>query len=603
MPEIIEMPEMERKSLLKDLSIPSVRERNPNPDSGPRLNVVRFKLQGIVEYPELGITKKDIDELIEGIRSELMQEYDIEKSGFTKSELTEISNLLVSIEEETMDRHVTELELQKLVWLVREQRNNRGITLGTIETIADRITGFYRERGFILAKAYIPRQEVRDGVVTLTLLLGKLGGVEVTNSTLYNADYLASVFDHMLAMPVTSAAVEENLYLINDFPGVGVTGFFQSGAQVGDTRFTLDVRQEKRFEANARLDNHGSKQTGEFRLYTEGLWNNPLGNADQLQVAVLIAVEPSNTVYGLLRYSTRLFSPRFNLSIGVANNAFILGPGSSESINRLKLEGEAQQSDISFSYRFKRSRVQNYYGELQLERIKSTIRLGALPGVGDAGLDDTVRNASLVFRYDVLDEVREILHQGDVKVTVGEFLDGVELGQDEQYYIFNANYTLLTFWNLPYFDAYTRVIYRASLQYASSSLSSINQFNLGGPTRARGYTSSQFSADNALYLGVDWVFDAPDFFNVEIGQSNLQSIIRPLIFADASWGEAVSLVDGQDNRTGQLVNIGFGAQFSYLDHIRGNIQFAFPVDETFSSKDTELQNDNVKLVFDFLYSF
>ena len=603
MPEITEVPDLERKSLLKDLDIPSVRDRDPDPESGPRLNVTRFKLQGIVEYPELGITRKDIDKLIEGIRFDLMQEYDIEKSGFTKAELEEVSNLLVEIEEETLDRHVTDLEVEKLIWLVREQRSNRGISLGTIETVADRITQFYRERGFILAKAYIPRQEVRDGVVTLTLLLGTLGEVEVSNSTLYDEDYLAAAFDEMLTKPVTSTSVEENLYLINDYPGVLATGFFQPGAQVGDTRLNLDVRLEKEFEATARFDNHGSDQTGEYRFYAEGLWNNPLGNADQLQIAALLAVEPANTVYGLFRYSSRVLSPRLSASVGFASNDFVLGPGNSESINNLELEGKTQQADVTATYRFKRSRTQNYFGVALFERIKSTIRLGALPGAGDVGLDDTIRNLSLVFRYDILAEESKILHQGDVKLTAGEFLDGAEIGQDEQYNILNANYSLLTFWRLPYFDADTRLIYRASLQYASSPLSSISQFTLAGPTKARGYPINQFSADNALYLAVDWVFEAPEFFDMRIGHSNLRNIARPFVFADASWGEVLSLVDSVENGTGQLVDVGFGIQFSYLASVRGNVQLAFPVSEDFSSDDIDVPNDSVKLVMDIQYSF
>ncbi|MCP4493532.1 MAG: ShlB/FhaC/HecB family hemolysin secretion/activation protein, partial [Gammaproteobacteria bacterium] len=175
MPEISELPQLERKSLLKDLDIPGVRDRDPDPDSGPRLNITRFKLEGIVEYPELGITKADIEGLIEKIRFDLMEEFNVLESGFTKTEIDEVSKLLVAIEEETTDRHVTELEVQRLVWLVRKQRSSRGVTLGQIETVADRITQFYRQRGFHLAKAYIPKQEARDGVVTLALLLGSLG--------------------------------------------------------------------------------------------------------------------------------------------------------------------------------------------------------------------------------------------------------------------------------------------------------------------------------------------------------------------------------------------------------------------------------------------
>lgn len=603
MPVITEMPDLERKSMLKDLDIPSVRDRDPDPESGPRLNVVKFKLQGIVEYPDLDITKKDIDRLIEGLRYNLMQEYDVLDSGFTEKELEEVSKMLVEIEEETMDRHVSDLEVQKLVWLVREQRLQRGITLGTIETIADRITRFYRERGFILAKAYIPEQQVRDGVVTLTLLLGKLGEIEVLENEIYSDEVISSVFEDMLTIPVTSDAVEEKLYLINDYPGLSATGFFQPGAQVGDTKMNINVRSEKQYDANVRLDNHGSEQTGEYRLYGEVLWHNPLGNADQLHVAGLAAFSPDNTIYGQLRYNTRFFNPRLILSIGGASNDFVLGPGNSESINNLELEGDTKQTDVGMSYTLNRSRSENYYLDYKYEKVASTIRLGALPTLGDVGLDDTVINSTLGFRYDILDEENKILHQGDVLFTSGEFEKGVEVGQDESYNIFGLNYTLLTFWQLPYFESNTRIIYRTSLQYASSAISSINQFTLAGPSKARAYSVNQFSADNAIYMGADWIFDAPDFISMDVAGSNLVDMIRPFIFVDASYGEVISLIEGRDNSDGRLIDAGFGFQLSYKNNLQGNLHFAFPLSDDFSNEDIVVEDDSMRVVFDLQYSF
>jgi len=603
MPDISDVPDLERKSMLKDLDIPSVRERDPDPEAGPRLNVEKFMLQGIVEYPELGITREEIDKQIESIRFDLMKEYKVLKSGYTEKELEQLSDLLGQIEDETTDRHVSDVDVQKLIWLVRDQRSKRGITLGQIESVADRITKFYRERGFILAKAYIPEQHVRDGIVTLTLLLGTLGDVQVHDNKLYDGKYLSAVFDDMLTKPVTSAEIEERLYLLNDFPGLGLTGFFEPGAQVGDTRLNLNVKSENKYAANVRLDNHGSEQTGQYRFYGEWLLNNPLGHADQLKVAGLLAAQPENTVYGEVRYSSRVFSPRFDLGVGLANNDFVLGPGNSESINNLKLEGKTKQADVTATYRFKRSRTRNFYADLTYEKIDSIIRLGALPGNGDAGLDDSVHNTLLTFRYDVLDEKTRILHQGDIKLTAGAFDKGAEIGQDENYTIGNLDYTLLTFWKLPYFESNTRLIYRASLQYASSPLSSISQFSLAGPTRARGYPVNQFSADNAVYLGLDWLFDAPEFFDWRIGESNLRNIVQPFLFVDTAWGEVLSLVDGQDNNTAKLLDGGFGFQFTYLNKVKGNLEFAFPLHENFSSPDVTAPPDNFKLVFDVQYSF
>ena len=100
--------------------------------------------------------------------------------------------------------------------------------------------------------------------------------------------------------------ITENIYLVNDYPGLAVMGFFEPGSQVGDTRLNLNVRGEERYYATIRIDNHGTDETGRQRLYGEVLVNNLLGAADQLHVGALRAFAPSNTTYWLLRYSFTL---------------------------------------------------------------------------------------------------------------------------------------------------------------------------------------------------------------------------------------------------------------------------------------------------------
>lgn len=607
MPEITEMPEVQRKSLLKDLDIPSVRERAPDPEAGPRLNVTRFKLEGIVEYPELGITRVEIDQLIEGIRVDLMNEFKVLESGFTETEIEEVAELVGEIEEQTMDRHVSELEVQKLVWLIREQRSKRGVTLGQIEAVADRITRFYRERGFILAKAYIPKQQVRDGVVTLTLLLGLLGDIRIYDNEMYDATQLTTIFDDWKGLPVTTSVVEENLYLINDFPGLSATGFFQPGSQVGDSRLNLNVRNEARYQKSLRLDNHGSEQTGEYRFYGEFKVNNPLRIADQLDLSVLYAVDPDNSDYAQLRYSTRGLSPRLLLSVGVSNNDFVLGPGNNEAVDRLGLSGETQQKDITAVYSFKRSRTLSLYGELKLQEIDSEIEAEFFTGIDF--LNDAVKNHSLVFSFDLLDEVDQTLHQGSIGLISGEFDEGADAGQDESYSILTVDYNQLSFWQPFFMDSRTRLVYRVSMQWTESALSSINQYSLAGATQVRAYDSTQFSADVGLIMGADWVLPPPDWMDFEWFGVNLKKVSRPFLFIDAAWGKVYSLAQGiytdsflEDDDTGEMVGVGMGVQFSSGNRFQGNLQLAFPVSEKFTSEDVTV-DDDPKLVFDFQYSF
>jgi len=603
MPEITQMQELKRESLLKDLDVPSVRDRDPDPDSGPRLNVSRFKLQGIVEFPELGITKLAIEKLIERYRFDLMQEYKLMESGYTEAEVNAVIDLLVEIEKETLDRHVSDLELQKLVWLIREQRSKRGITLGTIETVADKITRFYRDRGFILAKAYIPEQEIRDGIVTLTLLLGTLGEVKVNDNAMYSKKSIASVFDNMLTRPVTSAVVEENLYLINDLPGLAVIGLFEPAEQVGDTRLNLNVKAEKRYHANIRLDNHGTDDTGNQRLYAEVLFNNLAGQGDVLNIGALNAFSPSNTTYYQLRYSLNLFSPRWRLSMGATQNQFVLAQNQADFLGSLELGGETQQTDIGVQYKLKRSRVENYNFELLRENILSDLQLGNIPDPGGL-LDDEITNNKLIFNYDILQESSQILHQGFVSITSGEFLKGVDLGQDENFSILHSDYTLMTFLQLPYFDTESRMIFRSSLQYTDSALSSISQYFLGGPTRARGYPVDQFSADNAVYAGVDWVLELPSWLDINLsGSLSLKDIAQPFFFADASYGVKKTLKATNEDSTAALYDVGIGFRLFYQNTFQGNLQFAFPVSNKFSDIGLEKPDDSVRVVFDFQYSF
>jgi len=594
MPEITETPELKKKSMLRDLDIPGVKERSPDPSAGPRLAVSEFRIQGLVEYPELGITREALRKMVEEIRADLMDEDEYLPSGYTIDELGELSDLLVDIEDETQGRHVTPSEVQRLIWLVRAQRTKRGILLSQIESIADKITRFYRERGFILAKAYIPKQEVRDGIVNLTLLIGVLGEVQTHGNQLYSDKVISSVFDGMLAMPLTNSAVEESLYLINDFPGVTADGYFEPGAQVGDSKLNINIRDEDRYSANLRLDNHGTDETGLYRLYADFQVNNTLGFADLLKLSILNASRPNNTRYWRLNYQMNVFSPRLKIGAGISKNQFVVDQSS--SLTSLNLNGIVNAKDVSVTYIFRRSRVKSYNLVLKYEDLESDLQVGDIPDVGGR-LDERLENTSLQFNYDILRESSQLLHQGNVRLTSGTFVFGAGAERDKKYYILSAEYTSLMFWRVPYFDATTRLIFRTSAQYSGTNLSTIVRFSAAGLSRVRAFSPNIYSADDAVYAGVDWVFSSPDFMG-----ANIQKMIKPFVFADYAYGKQQPIIN-EDAVTAKLSDVGFGLQFAHGVEFKGNIQFAFPLESNFSRPDIAPDEKEMRILFDIQYGF
>jgi len=600
MPDVTQVRGIHNKSLLRDIDIPAVRDRDPDPAAGPHLAVSQFKIQGLVEYPKLGITHEALQKLAEKIRFALMDEGTLLKSGYTIKELGQLSDLLVKIEEETEGRHVTPMDVQRLVWLVRDQRGNRGITIGQIESVANTITRFYRERGFVLAKAYIPKQHVRDGIVNLTVLLGMLGDVKINNNKLYSAADLKAVFGPMMGKPVTNTAVEEDLFLINNYPGIVVDGYFEPGFQVGDTRLNINVKSESRYNADIRVDNHGSEQSGRYRFYVDGQVNNPLGLADRLQLSYLKAVHPDNTDYYKGDYELKLFHPRWRFGIDSSKNQYVVD---TSSLANLNLSGNVFVNGARTQYIYKRTRTDNQTFDLRYEKIKSELQVGSLPDPNHSN-DQKLTNTSLTYNFAFLKEASKHLHQGTVKLTAGKINFGVQLGQDSSYKILNTDYSLLTFWKVPLIEADTRVIYRASLQYAGINLSSIERFSLAGPTRARGYSPSIFTADDAVYLGIDWLFNSPSWFDFNITENmNFKQITKPFLFVDYAYGVQHTLNLSESDATAALSDAGFGLQFAYNNRFSGDLMVAFPISHTIKNTTAAPVTDKQRVIFDFQYRF
>ncbi len=605
MPDTQEVPEYEAETLLLDLDIPSVRERDPDPEAGPRLNVREFRIQGIVEYPEWGISRDELIRRVEAIRFDLMEEGELLESGYTLGELSELSDLIAEIEEETKDQHVGPVEVQRLVFLIREQRRRRGITLGMIESVADTITRYYRERGFILAKAYIPEQQVRDGVVTLTLLLGELGEVEVQNNKRYSSSLLERGFKSAMGEPVTTSDIEERLYLVNDLPGLAAQGYFQPGSQVGDTRMNINVLNEKWYDANIRIDNHGSASSGEYRLYADAFIHNPLRIGDQLQLGVLVSFEPDNSTYGSIRYSSNIISPRTKLFVGASTNDFVLGEDDEEAISsNLRISGKSFVLEGGASYAIARSRIRNRsvdftVSEIETETIFSAVNSNRQP----FSQEDTVRNYKLIYNFDQINEKRRVLHQGYVTLTAADLTDGAEEGQKQKMEIFSYNYSMLRFLKLPFAKSETRIVARSAGQYSGTALSPVNQLALAGPTRARGFEVNRFFADDAIYFGADWIFNGPGFNKIEMFDGTLADIAQPFVFVDAAYGIKHPIILGEsDEVTAELSNIGFGFKFSFKQSMRGNLSFAKPLTNNVSSITAD-EDKSAKLYFDLQYIF
>jgi hemolysin activation/secretion protein len=162
------------------------------------------------------------------------------------------------------------------------------LSLGDLRGMASRITEHYRSAGYFVAQAYLPAQDIKDGVVTIAVIEGQYGKVAVRNQSNLSDDLIHRQLDGInTGDTVAIAPLESRLLLLSDIPGVNVTSTLVPGASVGASDLIVDVAPGRRVTGSIDADNAGNRYTGEYRLGATVNLNNAAGRGDVASLRVL----------------------------------------------------------------------------------------------------------------------------------------------------------------------------------------------------------------------------------------------------------------------------------------------------------------------------
>lgn len=199
----------------------------------------------------------------------------------------------------------------------------RELALAELREGARRITRLYRERGYPLARAWLPQQEIADGMVRIEVLEGRYGDVRVTNQAGLHTLVLVPLLALKPGEAVRTEELERSLLLARDLAGVEIRSTLQPGASVGSTDLVVDLLPGRFFSGSIDADNFGNRYTGESRLSGRLEVNNLLGLGDQLSLRLLASDEAQG--YGRLAWEGAVGAWGTRFGIGHAQMRYELG--------------------------------------------------------------------------------------------------------------------------------------------------------------------------------------------------------------------------------------------------------------------------------------
>ncbi|MFB1035088.1 MAG: ShlB/FhaC/HecB family hemolysin secretion/activation protein, partial [Sinobacterium sp.] len=124
-------------------------------DDGPRIIVKKFEFVRLVEFPEVGITRAEVETIAEDLRRRYMKEDDIFASGYIRTDLEELAEYLNEVKDLDNAKNLSGKNLQQLNNMMRKQNAKRGVSYADLEEITNKLTLHYRSKGLFLAQVLI----------------------------------------------------------------------------------------------------------------------------------------------------------------------------------------------------------------------------------------------------------------------------------------------------------------------------------------------------------------------------------------------------------------------------------------------------------------
>jgi len=245
------------------------------------------------------------------------------------------------------------------------------LSLSDLRAMAEKISDYYHDNGYFLARAYLPAQDIVNGAVTIAVIEGRYGKVVLKNESNLNDDVANNILSGLNSGDIIATEpLESRLLMLSGVPGVNVKSTLVPGALFGTSDLIVEVLPGRFISGSIDADNAGSRYTGEYRLGATLNLNNVTGRGDVASLRTLTSGSGMN--YARISYQM----PVGKASLGVAYSKLNYKLG--REFESLRANGTAEVASIYGSYPLIRSRNTNLSAQLVMDfrtfqdRIDST---------------------------------------------------------------------------------------------------------------------------------------------------------------------------------------------------------------------------------------
>jgi hemolysin activation/secretion protein len=472
-------------------------------------------------------------------------------------------------------RGVTQLKPEQIAPLF-ETLNGQETSLAELDKAVAALTNLYQQQGYILSRAYLPEQEIRDGVVIIQALEGKIEEVVLNaNERVSENPLVRQLLNRVKRENPTRRNLEYVLLQLNDLPGLSASANLAPGSETGTARLAVSL-VETRLTAEGGFSNHGTRYIGPNRFEASAAANNILSpGGDTLAFNILHS--PNFSDLSLVTGSYALPLNSYGLSLEVGGFAGVTRP--KWTLETLDINSRSSGANITLSQNILRSRPVSWdvYGMFDWQDADST-------SLGQQLSADHIRALRVGTTLAGTDDWRgyttsklEVSHGLDVFSASGQGNNQTSRLRGHGEGFTKAKIDLSRLQNL---NSYWNLLLAGSGQFSTHALLAGEEFGLGGETFGRGFDTNDLSGEQGLAT-----------------RAELQATFHP----DEPWLQSWQLFGFYDygmvwnkdrdpletNQAQTLSSAGYGARLNFTDSFSGEFMVAKPMTHRTASTGTK----------------
>lgn len=447
-------------------------------DSGAQLSQAR-------EYMEREMTARRIEE------DQAKQKAQVETNVKTPEQTAaQIAFTLTKVETDPSEV-LTEAELQSIT----EPYIGKTVSLADLQNITGSINNLYKDKGYMICKAYLPPQRIHGGVVQIKLMEGKTGLVTLRGLKHTREKYVMARVPLKPGTIANTTSLNKELQRFNGTNDVQLRILVHAGKEPGTTDYEITAYEPKQNQSvTVYLDNNGYETSGRFR---QGLFYNIrslTGMRDSLRMSYLRS--QGTNMYGI-GYSLPVGKLGTRLDIDYSGNTTKIIKGEAKPLD---VRGKSQSFGLAIRHPLRVDNKRRDEVGLQFLNQKSKTRWRSI----DYWSEDKRNTFIPYISFTHYGDSSILYHKHSFPITSFKNTASGDWENDSNY----VSYQL----NMLYQKRYKHgQMFSARLDgqlAGNKDRSSADRFYLGGVNRVRGYEES-FGVGGNKGVAVGLTYQAP----------------------------------------------------------------------------------------------